>query len=162
MIALRVLLSCALVLAMTGTASADDCPLGSTEKKENGVTWCEPSICQTDTQCPTGMLCKPVSLCVEIGTVDKAAGDAGNRLIARQRCGENQSCPQNTTCNTAGRCLSPTQASSLPVPASSAAAPTEAPKKSSCGCELAGSPTPFGGVLAAIAFGTFVARRKRR
>ena len=150
-------------LTMVSVASAEEnCPVGSTEKKENGLTWCEPTVCETEAQCATGMLCRPISLCVEIGTV--GAGDAGNRLMVRQRCGENKSCPQNTSCLSSGRCVTPTQAASLPA-ASSSATPMapDAPKKSACGCDVVGSSSsPLTAALAALALVTATVARRRK
>ena len=153
------------LLTMVSVASAEEnCPVGSSEKKEGGLTWCEPSVCQTEAQCPTGSLCRPVPLCIEIGTVNGGAGDAGNRLMVRQRCGENKSCPQNTTCLESGRCVTPTQAASLPAPsASSSAPPADAPKKSACGCDVVGaSPSSTGATLAALGLIAVASRRRRR
>ncbi len=166
------------VLATTGVARAEDlCPIGSSEKKEDGFTWCEPSICETDSTCPTGSLCRPVPLCVEVGQLDAGKGDGGGaRLMARQRCGEGSSCPQNTTCSAKGRCLTRAQADkaalmsatttgsvSAPLTAPSAS-PGEAPKKA-CGCDVPGTRRGgelAGGVLAMLGLVVIGARRRAR
>ncbi len=145
---LRAIASAAIAIAITssaGVARAEDhCPLGSSEKTESGFTWCEPSICETDTQCQTGSVCRPVALCVEVGTVDAGTkGAGGPRLLARQRCGAAKACPQSTTCSEKSRCITRAQAdqadkpTSVPSSAASAApsGASDAPKKA-CGCDL--------------------------
>jgi hypothetical protein len=141
------------VLAILGIASSahaqEECPLGSTQKSEGGQTWCEPTVCDLDDQCPTGSVCRPIPLCVEIGTLEQAPGvktDAGQRLLVRQRCGADKSCPQRTTCSEKGRCITRAQAEragltaspSAAADAGAAGAPVSAPKKS-CGCHVPGT-----------------------
>jgi hypothetical protein len=150
----------------------EECPLGSTPKSENGQTWCEPSVCDTDTQCPTGSICRPVPLCVEIGALDQAPGtksDAGQRLLVRQRCGADKTCPQRTTCSEKSRCITRAQADKAglltPSAAGSAAAgATGEPPKKACGCHVPGT---SGGDLAGAGLGmlgalAIVARRRTR
>jgi hypothetical protein len=162
------------VIATAGTARAQEqCPLGSTERVETGFTWCEPSVCDADNQCPTGSICRPVPLCVEVGVVDAGKSDAGGaRLLVRQRCGENKACPQNTTCSEKSRCITMAQADkaglttkSGPSAAASAAGPgsTDAPKKA-CGCDVPGTHGGelAGGLLAVLGLVTIGARRRAR
>jgi hypothetical protein len=183
--ALAIVASVAVVassLAVSGAARADEeCPLGSVQKSESGETWCEPSVCDDTAPCPNGLLCRPVSLCVEIGVLPQAPGtksDAGQRLLARQRCGAGKSCPQRTTCSDKSRCITRAEADRanlLSVPgagvASSASAgagtatagaTSDAPKKA-CGCDLVGRSTNDLGAVALALLGvvTIVARRRR-
>ena len=164
-------------LAISSAARAEgECPLGSVQKSESGETWCEPSICDDTAPCPSGLLCRPVPLCVEIGALPQAPGtksDAGQRLLARQRCGADKSCPQRTTCSDKSRCITRAEADranllSVPGAAASASAGPAvtsdgAPKKS-CGCDLVGRSTNGLGVAALSLLGAVVvaARRGRR
>jgi hypothetical protein len=164
----------AAVLTLAGTARADEeCPLGSVSKSESGETWCEPTVCDDTAPCPSGLMCRPVALCVEIGTLPQAPGtksDAGQRLLVRQRCGADKSCPQRTTCSDKGRCITREQADRAGLLTAAAASsatsstttPAAAPKKS-CGCDVPGSsgngvPTS---ALAFVAAVVVVARRRR-
>lgn len=163
------------VVATAGAARAEDqCPLGSSERTEAGFTWCEPSVCDSDSQCATGSICRAVPLCVEVGALDAGKGDAGGaRLLVRQRCGANKSCPQNTTCSEKSRCITRAQAdkaglstASGPSAAPSAgAAPgsSEAPKKA-CGCSVPGTHGGelAGGALAMLGLVVIGARRRAR
>jgi hypothetical protein len=169
----------ALAVSVSGVARADEeCPLGSVQKSESGETWCEPTVCGDDTQCPTGSLCRPVPLCVEIGVLPQAPGtksDAGQRLLVRQRCGADKSCPQRTTCSEKSRCITRAQAERanlLTVAAPSASAASGgtpaaggagAPKKA-CGCDLPGRSTgDFGGAgLALLGVAVIASRRRAR
>ena len=164
-----------------GVAHADEeCPLGSVQKSESGETWCEPTVCDDDTQCPTGSLCRPVPLCVEIGVLPQAPGtksDAGQRLLVRQRCGADKSCPQRTTCSEKSRCITRAQAEranllTVPTPGASGSAgaaaagsggSTGAPKKA-CGCDLPGrSSGDVGGAgLALLGMAVIASRRRAR
>jgi len=171
---LAALAAAATVVTLTGTARADEeCPLGSISKSESGETWCEPTVCDDAAPCPSGLICRPVALCVEIGTLPQAPGtksDAGQRLLVRQRCGADKSCPQRTTCSDKGRCITREQADRAGLltaaDASSAASPTTAPgaaPKKSCGCDVPGSsgdgiPTS---ALALLGAALVVARRRR-
>lgn len=163
-------------LGVARSASAqEECPLGSTQKSESGSTWCEPTVCDQDNQCPNGSVCRPVALCVEIGSLDQAPGtksDAGQRLLVRQRCGADKSCPQKTTCSDKGRCITRAQADKAGLSASPSAggdagagagASSDAPKKA-CGCHVPGtSGGELGGaalaLLGVVAIGT---RRRSR
>jgi hypothetical protein len=166
------------VLGVPVSARADDeCPLGSVQKSESGETWCEPSVCDDTAPCPNGLLCRPVPLCVEIGVLPQAPGtksDAGQRLLARQRCGADKSCPQRTTCSDKSRCITRAQADRanlLTVPGAStsasagtppAGATSDAPKKA-CGCDLVGRSSNDLGAAALSLLGVvaIVARRRR-
>lgn len=154
-------------------SAQEDCPVGSVQKTENGQTWCEPTICATDTNCATGLICRPVALCVEIGALAPGAKDAGQRLMVRQRCGEAKSCPQNTTCSEASRCVTKAQAEKAGLLTAGAAsgapqgkgdAPSADPPKKSCGCHVPGasSGTLAGSALALLAGLVIVARRRSR
>jgi len=160
---------------MAGAAHAEDqCPLGSTERTEAGFTWCEPSVCDSDSQCATGSICRAVPLCVEVGALDAGKGDAGGaRLLARQRCGISKSCPQNTTCSEKSRCITKAQAdkAGLMTASGASAAPSaaagsatgDAPKKA-CGCDVPGTrgAERIGGVLAMLGLVVIGARRRAR
>jgi hypothetical protein len=159
-----------LVLAFTllpAVAFADvDCPVGTQKKTEGPNEWCEPVVCVTDAQCGADV-CKPVPLCIEIGTVKNADGkDAGQRLMARQRCGPDRSCPSSTTCLDGNRCISKTEADKMGLlaqaapSASSASAPAASDKK--CGCSVVGAPSPAFGALACAALGAIAIVARRR
>jgi hypothetical protein len=139
-------------------AQEENCPPGSSHKTESGLSWCEPSVCEADTNCPTGEVCREVPLCVEIGTM---TGDAGKRLMVRQRCGVDKACPQTTTCSDMKRCVSRAEADKMAPPDAPPAAP---PAKKSCGCHVPGAPTTGfeGAALAAVAIAVAGARSLRR
>ena len=171
----RLLSVTSLALVVLGTAfdarAQEECPLGSTQKSESGQTWCEPTVCDQDNQCATGSVCRPVALCVEIGALDQAPGaksDAGQRLLVRQRCGADKSCPQKTTCSDKGRCITRTQAekAGLLSPTSAADAGAAAPAgdaaKKSCGCHVPGGSGGGGLGGAALAMLGLVAVGARR
>lgn len=169
--------ACGIVLSWSSVARADECPIGSVEKTEDGQTWCEPTVCEADNQCPTGSICRPVPLCVEVGTLDAKPGaktDAGAKLLARQRCGADKACPQNTTCSEKSRCITRAQADKAGLLTGSAAsgaatsdggsaASSEAPKKA-CGCDVVGmrGGELGAGALAAAGALAIAARRRRR
>jgi MYXO-CTERM domain-containing protein len=162
------------VLGAAGNARAqEECPLGSTQKSESGQTWCEPTVCDETAPCPAGLVCRPVSLCIEIGTLEQAPGvktDAGQRLLARQRCGADKSCPQKTTCSDKGRCITQAQAeragllSASPAAADAgAAAPGASAPKKGCGCHVRGTSGGLGGAaLAMLGMVAIAARRRTR
>jgi hypothetical protein len=161
---------CALVLAPSLAHADVECPLGSVMKTDNGQTWCEPTVCEVDHQCPTGSVCRPVPLCVEVGVLEQSpatSDDAGQKLMVRQRCGADKSCPQRTTCSDKSRCITRAQAekANLLAPAGAAsAAPAPEPPKKACGCHVPGAAGgQVGGaglaMLGAIAIG---ARRRAR
>jgi hypothetical protein len=165
----------AISISLSSVARADEeCPLGSVSKSESGETWCEPTVCDSDTQCPTGSLCRPIPLCVEIGTLPQAPGTksaAGQRLLVRQRCGADKSCPQRTTCSEKSRCITRAQAERanlLSVPAagasaSAATASTDVPStKKACGCSVPGRSTGDLGAAALALLGVAVIRARRR
>jgi MYXO-CTERM domain-containing protein len=157
------------VIGTAGTARADDeCPLGSTQKSESGATWCEPSVCDQDTQCPTGSVCRPIALCVEIGTIEnKTPGilsDPVRRLLVRQRCGADKSCPQKTTCSDKGRCITLAQADKaglMTAAGADAGAAAPAPKKA-CGCHVPGTSGGERGGAALAMLGILVIGARRR
>ena len=168
-----------LAIALTaGAAHAqaqEDCPLGSVQKNESGQTWCEPTVCETDTNCPTGSICRPVPLCVEIGVLDTKPGakpeaEAGTKLLVRQRCGAGNTCPQRTTCSDKSRCITRAQAEKAGLltvgSGSSAAAPSTAtdPPKKACGCRTPGTRGGElgGGALALLGALAIAARRRTR
>jgi MYXO-CTERM domain-containing protein len=163
-------LTLAVILSLTAASgpvrAEDTCPLGSTEKTEDGFTWCEPSVCDSRTTCPTGSVCRPVPLCVEIGSIAvRGKGDGGSRLLVRQRCGVNKSCPPNTACSERDRCITTAQAdkAGLLTVAEAGTAPAEAPKKA-CGCSTPGVHRGAGasGALALLALLLVTARRRQR
>jgi MYXO-CTERM domain-containing protein len=180
---IRVTLATALVsmlLLSASSARADDCPPGSKLKTEEGFSWCEPSVCTTDITCGPGEVCAPYPLCVQVGTTKQGAalGDAGKRLVATQRCGPDNECPDTTVCSNLSRCVakvivernSPKPATTPPpskpggdVATSSASAGDET-KKSSCGCHVPGaaSPLPFASAPALLAVVLVLARTRRR
>jgi MYXO-CTERM domain-containing protein len=162
------------VLAHAAETDPSDCPPGSVNKTENGMTWCEPSVCETDGQCLPSEVCRPMALCVQIGTV---AGDASatannksSRLIATGRCAADKKCPNTTTCSEKSRCIEKQKADKmglLTVPApSSSSTPTDGPKKSGCGCgvvgDASGGSAPVGGAVSVVGLGLVVVRRSRR
>jgi MYXO-CTERM domain-containing protein len=174
-------ISTAVIAAVVGVAptarAQEECPLGSTQKSESGQTWCEPSVCDTDTQCANGSICRPVPLCVEIGALDQAPGtksDAGQRLLARQRCGAAKACPQRTTCSEKSRCITRAQAdkagllttaaaSGIAASGSAAAAAGNEPPKKGCGCHVAGAPGgEHLGALAMLGAVVIAAHRRTR
>jgi hypothetical protein len=166
----KVAAAATIAFALVGAAGVaraqEECPLGSTQKSEADQTWCEPTVCDLDTQCPTGSLCRPVPLCVEIGTLDQAPGtktDAGQRLLVRQRCGADKSCPQRTTCSEKSRCISRAQAEKAGLLASAASEPPKRePEKKACGCRVPGVPGgERHGAALAIACAVVVAARRR-
>lgn len=163
----------ALIAAATSARAQEECPLGSTPKSEGGQTWCQPTVCDEASPCPTGLVCRPVALCVEIGKLDQAPGvktDAGQRLVVRQRCGANKSCPQNTTCLDGGRCITLAQAekaglmSATPAASASASSTGETAPKKSCGCHVPGTSGGElgGGALAMLGLVAIGARRRTR
>ena len=162
------------MLCCSAARADDECPLGSVQKSESGQTWCEPTICEIDNQCPTGSVCRPVALCLEIGALASSPGsrDAGQKVLVRQRCGANKSCPQNTTCSDKSRCITRAQAdkaglavapgTTAPAGSGGAAAPADAPKKA-CGCQVVGSSGVDLGACALAFLGVIaIAARRRR
>lgn len=164
------LLTMTVLTASATTAHADEpCPLGSTERREADLTWCEPSICDADISCPKGSVCRLVPLCVEIGAVDGGGEAGGARLLVRQRCGLNKACPQNTTCSEKSRCITLAQADKAGLTTLSpnaSATPTitttDAPPKKACGCDVPGSSRTTGGAGVVLALAGVVAISARR
>jgi MYXO-CTERM domain-containing protein len=168
---LGILLAMTCAFAATSARAEDDCPLGSVEKKESGDTWCEPTVCDTDVQCPTGSICRPVPLCVEIGTLDRRPGDetdaaASTKLLVRQRCGEDKACPPKTTCSEKSRCITRAQAdrAGLSAAPGTDAGLAPAAAKKSCGCHAPGTSggETGGGALALLGALAMIARRRGR
>jgi hypothetical protein len=160
----RFVAAAALLLFAT-PAYALDCPPGSTPQSHEGYDWCEPSICENDSQC-TPKVCRPVALCIQVGalTSDAAAlAGAGKRLVATQRCAPDKSCPQTTVCSEKGRCVSKADAERMGAPASPDASASAAPEtKSKCGCDIVGLETGArGGLIAIAALVAITARRAR-
>ena len=168
----RLLLLAALGLStlLATSARADDCPPGSVFRSEDGYTWCEPTVCENDGQCKTTEVCRPVPLCMQVGTLSADAavlGDAGKRLVVTQACAPDKSCPQTTVCSDMTRCLPRTAAERMGLLTTSA--PSAAPatgaageKKSSCGCDVVGGggPAPLGAAALALALAGSIARRR--
>lgn len=130
------------LLLVTSTASAADtfveCPPGSTKKDEGGFSWCQPTVCDNDTQCAPNV-CRPVGLCMQIGSLSKPGEpDGGARLIATQICQEDKQCPTQQTCSLHARCVTQAQADKLAANAP-AKTTSEPAKKSSCGCSVIGA-----------------------
>jgi hypothetical protein len=168
---MRLVLASVSAIAMTlVTVSAFaeiDCPVGTKKKSEGPNDWCEPTVCLTDAQCGAGEVCKTVPLCVEIGTLKGTTehADGGQRLMARQRCGPDRSCPASTSCLDGNRCISTSDADKMgllaPAPSASPSAPAASGKK--CGCRLVGAPSPARGALfAAAAVALAIGARRRR
>lgn len=161
----------ALAIALPARA-ADDCPPGSVHKSENAFEWCEPTVCQSDSQCGgPNEVCRPVAFCMQVGTLTQDAasmGEAGQRLVVTQRCAPDKKCPGTTTCSEMGRCLSKTAAEKMGLLTASAASSSATPaggdaKKSSCGCDVPGRATGSLAFGFAIALGLAItARRTRR
>ncbi|MBX3210243.1 MAG: hypothetical protein KF764_34745 [Labilithrix sp.] len=168
----RSLLVAACVLSTTLLASAaradDDCPPGSVHKAEDGFTWCEPTVCANDGQCKPNEVCRPMSLCLQVGTLgDAGAVDGGQRLVVTQRCvagrvpDEPKSCPQKQTCSEMSRCVTKAAAekmglldvASAPTASAPAGAGDEA-KAPRCGCDAVGARTKT--AEGALAFGLAV------
>lgn len=154
------------VVSVSSIASAEiECPPGTTRKSDGPDVWCEPSVCSTDAQCGAGEVCKAVPLCVEIGQKKSAAGDAGQLLMARQKCGPDKGCPASTTCLTGTRCLARVEAEKmglLDAPAGSATAgASPSGGKKACGCSTPGAPAGGLGALAAAALAGAIAVRRR-
>lgn len=169
-----------LSLVPTSAYAVDnDCPPGSTQKSEDGFTWCQPSVCLNDSQCNPSEVCRPIALCMEVGTLGDAAAPVGTkdasaqRLAVTQRCVSDQTCPQKQTCSKLSRCVAKTTAEKMgiladPAAASASAASAspsgDAPKKSSCGCRTVGSErssSPLAAACALIAGLALVRRRAR-
>ncbi len=155
-------LSVAVSLSLPALAHAvetdpSDCPPGSVNKTENSMTWCEPSVCENDANCLPNEVCRPMALCVQIGTI---AGDGGatannkqSRLIATGRCAADKKCPNTTTCSDKSRCIEKSKADKMGIltPAASAsAAPAADAKKSSCGCTTVGNSANEGKLAVAL------------
>ncbi len=148
-----------------------DCPPGSVGKASGNFAWCEPSVCLHDGNCTPGDLCRTVSLCVEVGTLADAGQAGEKRLAATQRCAPGGACPSGQVCSVKDRCLSKSVAQKLgvleapkPAPPASAAAEDAPPKRSACGCEVAGG-TRDGALPAGLLLGTWAllaAARRRR
>lgn len=162
---MRSLAVLATVLLFASNASAEtfvDCPPGSSKKEEGSYSWCQPTVCENDTQC-TPDVCRPVGLCMQVGSLNKPGEpDGGARLIATQICQEDKQCPTQQTCSLMKRCVSKAQADKL-ADGAPAETPAEAPKKSSCGCEAVGVRDARGPAgVAAFALSALLVRARRR
>ena len=162
---MRSLAVLATVLLFASNASAEtfvDCPPGSSKKEEGSYSWCQPTVCENDTQC-TPDVCRPVGLCMQVGSLNKPGEpDGGARLIATQICQEDKQCPTQQTCSLMKRCVSKAQADKL-ADRAPAETPAEAPKKSSCGCEAVGVRDARGPAgVAAFALSALLVRARRR
>ena len=161
----------------TAAAAYDDCPPGSNKKTEDGFTWCEPTVCSTAVPCKADEVCRPIALCMEVGTLaDAGTRDAGQRLVVTQRCvagqqpGDPKTCPQKQTCSDLNRCISKPVAEKLglldvPATAASGASSSGATdaKKSSCGCDVVGTHRSGAGALAlGLCLSLAFAQRRRR
>jgi hypothetical protein len=164
-------------LLSSSTARADeDCPPGSVHKAEDGFSWCEPTVCTNDGQCKPNEVCRPVALCMQVGTLGDAASDAaGKRLVVTQRCvagelgGDPKTCPQKQTCSNLNRCVAKTAAEKMGL-LEVASAPSTAPasgaggeaKRTSCGCDVVGARSGTSSAVAVgLALSLFAVRRKR-
>ncbi len=163
------LLASSCFLASTAHA-AEDCPPGSVSTTEDGFSWCRPTVCSNEVPCRANEVCRPVPLCLQVGTIaDAATADGGQRLVVTQRCvagrepGDPKTCPQKQTCSEMSRCISNADAEKLglldaPKPATT---PSET-KKSSCGCDVIGASTGQAPALVVAALGAAMLRRRRR
>ncbi|MBX3188851.1 MAG: hypothetical protein KF819_17665 [Labilithrix sp.] len=153
--------------ASTASAQPDDCPPGSIPKSEGSAQWCEPSVCDSDAQCRAGEVCKPMPLCVQIGTIVPAgattARATGERLVATHRCGADKRCPDTTTCSEKSRCISRAQADKMGLLAPSASTASPEPAKKSCGCRVPGGSSEGSiGIVLALAGGSLAIQMRRR
>lgn len=144
----------------------DDCPPGSVQKSQDGFTWCEPTVCSNDGQCNPNEVCRPVGLCMQVGTLSTApGGDGGQRLVVTQRCAPDKTCPQKQTCSDLNRCVSKAAAEKMGLLGAASAAPAPGgsePKKSSCGCDVVGAQHEGAILFAVGSLVVFAARRRRR
>lgn len=172
MLGTRALASLAVIAtAITVAPSAraeGDCPPGSLHKAQEGFTWCEPTVCETDAQCGAGEVCRSVALCVQVGRVDPsraALSDGGERLVATQRCAPDKTCPQTTVCSDMKRCLERSDAEKMGLlatgPNASAAEAPAAGAKKSCGCAVPGAARGSWSSLLGAALLALVAARRR-
>jgi hypothetical protein len=151
-------------------ARASDCPPGSVFKSQDGYSWCEPTVCENDGQCNPNEVCRPVPLCMQVGTLTADAatlGDAGKRLVVTQRCAPDKTCPQTTVCSDMSRCVSKNAADKMGLLTASSATPASGTDagagaaKKSCGCRAVGHRTEStGGLLFAFALSLFAGRRR--
>lgn len=142
-----------------------DCPPGSVGKDESGFQWCEPTVCMADADCgDPSKVCRPMALCVEVGTLAAEAGAGPKRLVVRSQCApSDKKCPSQTTCLEGNRCMATADAQRMGILVD-AGTPAEAPRKSVCGCSTPGAKTESYGALGALALGAvaFLRRRQRR
>lgn len=155
-----------LLLGATSTAQAappTDCPPGSVGKDENDFQWCEPTVCTTDVDCgDPSKVCRPIALCVEVGTLSTEAGAGPKRLVVRSQCApSDKKCPSQTTCLEGNRCMGTADAERMGLLVDAGATP-EAPRKSVCGCSIPGVRSESYGALGALALGAVAALRRRR
>lgn len=169
---LGVAIATVLFAAPNAARADDDCPPGSTHRSVDGYTFCEATVCESDGNCGTGEVCRPVALCLQIGTLDRdgaaLSGGLDKRLVVTQRCGPDKSCPQNTVCSDKKRCLARAAAEKMGIlsaaPSAAPGAPGE-PGKRACGCTTPGARTKSATVAMASLAGlalAVAARRRRR
>ena len=160
----------ALVVSLLSTSTAraeEDCPPGSVHKTQDSFSWCEPTVCTNDGQCKANEVCRPVGLCLEVGTLaDAATGDGPKRLVVTQRCAPDKTCPQKQTCSDMSRCITKAAAEKMGVlnvaTAASAAPDSQGAAKKSCGCDVVGRRvTGTGGVAFGLALSLLALRRRR-
>ena len=159
-------LTSALLLASPAHAEGD-CPPGSVQKSSDGFAWCEPTVCTNDGQCTPNEVCRPIPLCMQVGTLgNDPTADGGQRLLVTQRCAPDKTCPQKQTCSDMSRCVTRAAAEKMGELEAASASPQAAsgePKKSACGCDLIGAGARGPGAPAALALAvSFVACRRRR
>jgi len=144
-------------------APPTDCPPGSVGKDENGFQWCEPTVCVTDADCnDKSKVCRPMALCVEVGTLAAEAGAGPKRLVVRSQCApSDKKCPSQTTCLEGNRCMGTADAERMGLLVD-AGTTAEAPRKSVCGCSLPGAKTESHGAFGALALGAVALLRRRQ
>jgi MYXO-CTERM domain-containing protein len=144
-------------------APPTDCPPGSVGKDENGFQWCEPTVCVTDADCnDKSKVCRPMALCVEVGTLSAEAGAGPKRLVVRSQCApSDKKCPSQTTCLEGNRCMGTADAERMGLLVD-AGTTAEAPRKSVCGCSLPGAKTESYGAFGALALGAVALLRRRQ
>ena len=160
----------------------EDCPPGSVGSTDHYGPHCRPSICRSDEDCKDGQRCRELALCVFEKTYEHWRGNTHRREV-RGSCAQGEACPEESSCETAKRCVpagdvppepsasSPASPASPPPSASSLASPptTPSPKGAAgpstrCGaCVLVGAGGPAGHAAWAIAIASLalVARRRR-
>ncbi|HEX7604001.1 MAG TPA: MYXO-CTERM sorting domain-containing protein [Polyangiaceae bacterium] len=157
----------ALLLVVTAAPAAwaappTDCPPGSVGKDENGFQWCEPTVCVTGADCgDRSKVCRPMALCVEVGTLGAEAGAGPKRLVVRSQCASSdKKCPSQTTCLDGNRCMGTADAERMGILVD-AGTTAEAPRKSVCGCSTPGAKAEGYGAFGAAVLGAIAILRRR-